>query len=92
MTDAEPLIDLSAPRYHAQVTPRGRRRRRAAIIALAAAAVVVAGGTGYAVTNRAAELRITPATAPTAKPTSAPALPGSHRSPALDPIKHSPAG
>src|SRR5690242_723992 len=64
VNDAEPLIDLSAPRHYAQVTPRGRRRRRVAIAGLAAVAVVIAGGAGYAAMQRSAEGASVPAIAP----------------------------
>ncbi|MEU4240299.1 hypothetical protein [Actinoplanes sp. NPDC026619] len=94
MTDAEPLIDLSAPRHYEQVTPRGRRRRRAAIVLVAAAALVVTGGAGYAVVQRAASPEIVPAVAPAAQPSGsagAPVAPGGRPSPGLDPIRASPA-
>ncbi|GAA0574384.1 hypothetical protein GCM10010172_68770 [Paractinoplanes ferrugineus] len=65
MKDAEPLIDLSAPRHYEQVTPRGRRRRRFAIAGLAAIAAVLAGGVGYAALHRPAAVPVVPAVTPT---------------------------
>ena len=93
VTDAEPLIDLSAPRHYEQITPRGRRRRRLAITAVGAAAAVVLGGTGYAVVQRAASPAIAPGTAaPSAAPRSSAVrgVPGGRPSPGLDRIKTSP--
>ncbi|GIM90228.1 hypothetical protein [Paractinoplanes toevensis] len=90
MIDAEPLIDLSEPRHHEQVTPRGRRRRRAAMLALAAVAALVAGGAGYTVVHRAAAPATAPVPAPTTRPAVAPdalTAPGDRPSPGLDPVR-----
>jgi hypothetical protein len=104
VTDAETIIDLSAPRHYEQVTPHGRRRRRAAIVALAAAAAVITGGAGYAAVQRATE---SPAVVPgvASSPASdagpgaasgagpgAAAGPGVRSSRGAAPVKASPAG
>ncbi|MET3430235.1 hypothetical protein BJ973_009447 [Actinoplanes tereljensis] len=94
MTDAEFLIDLSAPRHYEQVTPRGRRRRRVAMAALAGVAMVIAGGAGYAAIHRTADPATAPAVSPSTRPTAEPgALPAPRNRPVpgLDPIKASPA-